>query len=708
MRAHVDDVTLAADAPCVDVRRFASTVVITIPTRASASASARRLERTLDETIGKSFDRLRAGIAKSAKKAPKSAKSAKEHLRVELYRGDGSRVDDDTSHVDAWNADCVFVVGDEWFRVRIDAPEITGVITVDWPVCGQPLPATAVGAAFCTRDDDVTFLWSVISDDGDGDGVERVVCTNRIYTPTSDVVGLRLVVDACPRGGEPRRFALSQRVRDIERPRSDALERLRRVDDASTSGIRVMTYNVLADAYSHTWSTMYPYFSPELAKAESRLQKVLEDILVADADVVAIQEVDKKWFDLLYEPVLTAKGYVGTSWCGKSGQTQEGCAMFVKRSMFTIEDECAIGLTELDDAKILRWLDEDVNIELKTALGKITSIAQLVKLRSIANGMDIVVGNTHLFFHPGAMHVRILQAHTFIQKAQEYGNGAPLILCGDFNGEPEDGVIRYLRTGEIRADDADWLRGQLFRWGGTSSKDRARDLFYVMDDGTGYDIVDRNLQITDAKGLQNLVERGVCMSLCTRTLRENYGASCGCLDAQDEQNPIIRVKKHVEKKCTFKNCHAVAAFTLRRESGLSPGTTMDDDDHAVALNAFRAIKSAEASGFDTVRDAQTALTDAAMRADTLDEVMPIGCGVSLTIPHPIVSAGGFLDWTNYVGGFVGALDYCWISANAFTPRRVSPLPAMHAVLEHTALPNAQFPSDHIPVVVDIDFVACNT
>ena len=77
MRAHVDDVTLAADAPCVDVRRFASTVVITIPTRASASASAsRRLERTLDETIGKSFDRLRAGIANSAKKAPTSAKSA--------------------------------------------------------------------------------------------------------------------------------------------------------------------------------------------------------------------------------------------------------------------------------------------------------------------------------------------------------------------------------------------------------------------------------------------------------------------------------------------------------------------------------------------------------------------------------------------------------------------------------------------------------
>ena len=701
MSAHARDITLNVDAPYVDVRRFvdagdarASTVVITIPLR----ASSRRLERALDEPIGKSFDRLRAGIAKSTKSAPK------ERLSVELFALDGSRVDDAATHVDAWNDDYALAVGDEWFRVRLDAPEIAGVTTVDWPVCGQPLPASVVGATFCLRDDDVAYVWSVIDD---ADGTERVVCTNRIYTPTSDVIGAKLVVDARPRGGEPRRFALSHRVRDIEAPRNDALNRLK--PSTSRADVRVMTYNVLADAYSHTWSTMYPYFAPDLARAESRLQKVLEDVRVADADIVALQEVDKKWFELLYEPVLSARGYNATSWCGKSGQTQEGCAMFVKRAMFTIEDERAIRLTELDDAKILRWLDEDVNLELKTALKKITSIAQLVKLKSIVNGKEIVVGNTHLFFHPGAMHVRILQAHALTQKAREYGAGAPLILCGDFNGEPDDGVIRYLRSGEIRADDVDFVRGALFRWGGTSSRDRARDLFYVMDDGTGYDTVDRNLKVTDAQGLQNLVERSVCMSLCTRTLREKYGASCGCgIDALTEANPIIRVKKHVEKKCTFKNCHTVAAFTLRREAGLSPGTSMDDDDHAAALDAFRVIKSAEAAGFDAVRDAQTALTDAAMR-DTQTSgstVIPVGCGLSLTIPPEsrIISAGGFLEWTNYVGGFIGALDYCWISQHAFIPRRVSPLPEMRAVLENTALPNAQFPSDHIPVVVDIDFV----
>lgn len=127
MSAHARDITLNVDAPYVDVRRFvdagdaqASTVVITIPLR----ASSRRLERALDEPIGKSFDRLRAGIAKSTKSAPK------ERLSVELFALDGSRVDDAATHVDAWNDDYALAVGDEWFRVRLDAPEIAGVTTV--------------------------------------------------------------------------------------------------------------------------------------------------------------------------------------------------------------------------------------------------------------------------------------------------------------------------------------------------------------------------------------------------------------------------------------------------------------------------------------------------------------------------------------------------------------------------------------------------
>jgi len=693
----------------VDVRRFvdvadarASRVVIAVPLK----VSPKRLERALDEPIRKAFERLSAGIAKEAKSAKSRSKSSERSTALAaLYARDGSRVADDEPHATAWMDGGALVVGDERFIVRVDAPEIASCVSVDGLMVGKPTPATAVGATFRASEDDITFTWRVVDDDGGAS--ERVVFKGSIYTPTADVVGRRMVVDAQARGGDAKRFTFQSPVRAEELERSDALGRLRVDASTSRSDLRVMTYNVLADAYSHTWSTMFPYFAKELGRAEIRLRQALEDVLVADADVVALQEVDRKWFELLFEPVLTSRGYAATSWCGKSGQTQEGCAMFIKRATFRVEEERCVRLTDIDDDERLRpWLDSDENSELRTALGNITSIAQLVRVTCVANGKRICLGNTHLFYHPGAMHIRVLQAHAFVRKANEFGNGDPLVLCGDFNGEPDDGVIRFLRDGRIRADDDDWIRGQLFRWGGTSSRDRARDLFYISDDGARYE-TDRDLRVTNASELQNVFERGICVDICKRTLKKQYGASCACGDSSKDgvTNPIVRVKMHVERKCTFKNCHTVAAFVLRRECGLAPGTSLDEDEDAVAEAVIRDIHAAATRGFETVRAAQTALTDAVTDDVRCTEVVPIGCGLTITLPDNsrLVSAGGFLPWTNFVGGFVGALDYIWTSADAFVPRRVSPLPNMTAVLASTALPNAQFPSDHVPVVVDVDF-----
>ena len=93
------------------------------------------------------------------------------------------------------------------------------------------------------------------------------------------------------------------------------------------------------------------------------------------------------------------------------------------------------------------------------------------------------------------------------------------------------------------------------------------------------------------------------MSLCARTLDKEWGASCKCDEkSSDDANAIAAVKKHVKCGCTLKNCHAVAAFTLRRESGLAPGLTMDADDHVIARRAFSDIKRAQGDGFAAVSE----------------------------------------------------------------------------------------------------------
>ena len=60
--------------------------------------------------------------------------------------------------------------------------------------------------------------------------------------------------------------------------------------------------------------------------------------------------------------------------------------------------------------------------------------------------------------------------------------------------------------------------------------------------------------------------------------------------------PLVVAQAHAEKGCTFKTCATVAAYTLRRDAGMSSGVSVDG---AVALRwpgAATAGRGREAAG----------------------------------------------------------------------------------------------------------------
>ena len=64
-----------------------------------------------------------------------------------------------------------------------------------------------------------------------------------------------------------------------------------------------------------------------------------------------------------------------------------------------------------------------------------------------------------------------------------------------------------------------------------------------------------------------------------------------------------------------------------------------------------------------------------------------------------------------MSGFRGALDYVWCdeggepgSGRALRPVATMPMPPLEAVRAQVALPNAEFPSDHLPMVADLEHV----
>jgi mRNA deadenylase 3'-5' endonuclease subunit Ccr4 len=85
-------------------------------------------------------------------------------------------------------------------------------------------------------------------------------------------------------------------------------------------------------------------------------------------------------------------------------------------------------------------------------------------------------------------------------------------------------------------------------------------------------------------------------------------------------------------------------------------------------------------------------------------VVPIGISTpSLQHSLNLDSAAGYPVYTNYVEGFQDCLDYIHISSQHFRTVRVAPFPPVDVLSAHTALPSPAFPSDHLAVVVDLQY-----
>ncbi|CAL4076774.1 unnamed protein product, partial [Meganyctiphanes norvegica] len=133
-------------------------------------------------------------------------------------------------------------------------------------------------------------------------------------------------------------------------------------------------------------------------------------------------------------------------------------------------DEHRIVLSrELQDNPLLADLWEAVqsNDSFKERLIQRTTTLQISVLESVGvqPNRRIVVANTHLYFHPDADHIRMLQAGIclrilrqimMLHEAKDPSKDVSLLFCGDFNSTPEFGVYRLMTSQFIDTDDMDW------------------------------------------------------------------------------------------------------------------------------------------------------------------------------------------------------------------------------------------------------------
>lgn len=387
------------------------------------------------------------------------------------------------------------------FLIEANPPTITSVQTfedfrgylfVDVPI---PVQYSLLFANHCRID------WYV-------EGRGCVLEDSYVYRPSKEDLNRRLFILMTPvRPTHDGRhcqmvFSFAQKIQErpdslLWKSRGSAWHQRCQETNHQNERFRVMTYNILADQNAFgsegDVAPMYPHISEELLSRARRFPMVLWEILEYKADIICLQEVDEYVYERFLEPAMRFYKYDCFMTSKASYGTREGCAIFWYTGVFEAESHKSFVIRDIvsslemdhlsnwkssNDAllELLRKHPEIVSL-MKEKLGH---IAQFVCLRSKANknSRPIWVSNTHLFFHPDASHIRLIQSYlTAYQLAHEIekssqGLSPAVIMCGDLNSSLHKGAGKLLVD---RTVPQNWQNLQLdlhrFRWEEGSSLD---------------------------------------------------------------------------------------------------------------------------------------------------------------------------------------------------------------------------------------------
>jgi len=202
-------------------------------------------------------------------------------------------------------------------------------------------------------------------------------------------------------------------------------------------GIKVLQWNVLADGLAQNGD--FVNVPSSVLEWERRWPLILTEIQEADADLICLQEVNK--YEDFFLPAMKEAGY-GSFYLPKQnspalkyGAPSDGCAIFYRASKFELRNE-PIGKS---------YVSKDGIIMNQGFI--------ILSLIDKSENRDFILATTHLKAknETESEEARNLQVSQLLQELTAFRTGldqdaeVPIIVCGDFNAEPDSQSCRLMR-----------------------------------------------------------------------------------------------------------------------------------------------------------------------------------------------------------------------------------------------------------------------
>ncbi|XP_014665854.1 PREDICTED: 2',5'-phosphodiesterase 12-like [Priapulus caudatus] len=470
------------------------------------------LQRLKSEPLNLTLTRISSNIGKviekMQKKKKKTAGKSQENnqlksdctpveVKVKLMKSDLTEVDETTLNVEAWQDEYLLVIEDTRFIVSVNPPQVKS-LKLPTTIFSGSLLYPRIHLEFSDKENSE---WYWFTQDG-GDGAEKfiqsphtsgapsgrssnvvdlcqslgllevgvtwqLVAEGWCITSAVDLVSCTLALVCIPGNGEKRgrpAVAKAGKITEGPGPCPFELRHLHTKDISSHGCFRVASYNILADLYADSDFSrehLFPHCPASALHIDYRKQLFVREIVGYNADIICLQEVDKKIYEHDLSPLLGLM-HLDSIYCKKGADGMEGEATFFRQSKFKLIDQgCIVMSEQIVQSQHHLILDAlSLNTELRDKFRQLPTVLQYVVLESReTEGLGVVVGNTHLYFHPNAGLIRQIQMlvalhhlESVVKLQEAQCNEVALLLCGDFNSNPSSAVCNLILNGSIPPD----------------------------------------------------------------------------------------------------------------------------------------------------------------------------------------------------------------------------------------------------------------